>query len=251
MYDLIAALLDAKAAPLTADDRRPLGQRQAEAMAEVFGYVADHGDTDIAPSAGGRRPHINVLIRLEDLQNRARAACLDFAGIATPAALRMLCCDACIIPIVLDGTSQPLDVGRATRTIPDGLRRAVTARDRGCAHPGCDRLPSWCEIHHVTPWELGGETSLSNLVMLCAVHHREIHSSGWSARIAADGIPEFYPPTWIDPQQRPRRKPHPHPPGPGRQEAGAPPPPSRGRCIPTPLAKTRRITTPARPIPRT
>ncbi|HWM58117.1 MAG TPA: DUF222 domain-containing protein [Pseudonocardia sp.] len=207
LYDLVAAVIDAKATPLTGDDLRPLGQRQADAMAEVFGYVADHADTDLLPAAGGNRPHVNVHIRLEDLENRARAACLDFGGIATPAALRALCCDACVIPIVLDGSGQPLDVGRKTRTVPDGLRRAVAARDRGCAHPGCSRGPSWCQIHHIIPWERGGDTTLANLVMLCTVHHREIHSSGWAVHLDADGMPEFFPPAWIDPEQRPRRRP--------------------------------------------
>ena len=51
----------------------------------------------------------------------------------------MLACDAGVVPIVMNGAGQPLDVGRIKRTIPDGLRRAVTARDRGCAHPGCNR----------------------------------------------------------------------------------------------------------------
>ena len=47
----------------------------------------------------------------------------------------MLCCDAAVVPIVMNGAGQPLDVGRATRTIPDGLRRAVAARDRGAPIP--------------------------------------------------------------------------------------------------------------------
>jgi 5-methylcytosine-specific restriction protein A len=118
-----------------------------------------------------------------------------------------------VVPIVLDGAGQPLDVGRASRTVPDGLRRAVTARDRGCAHPGCTRPPSWCHIHHIHPWEHGGATALNNLVMLCTLHHREIHTSEWSVRIAPDGQPEFLPPPWIDPQQRPRRNPAAHPTG--------------------------------------
>jgi hypothetical protein len=207
MYDQIAALIDAKSAPLTADDQRPLEQRQAEAMAEVFGWVAAHGDTSVAPTTGGRRPQVNVLVRLEDLQNRAHAGCLDYGGTLHPTELRRLCCDAGVIPIVLDGVGQPLDVGRQARSVPDGMRRAVTARDRGCAHPGCTRPPSWCEIHHIHEWERGGDTALSNLVMLCSVHHREIHSSGWSVRIAADGLPEFIPPPWIDLEQKPRRNP--------------------------------------------
>ena len=117
-----------------------------------------------------------------------------------------------IVPIVMNGAGQPLDVGRATRTIPDGLRRAVAARDRGCAHPGCGRPPSWCEVHHLTPWELDGETKLSNLAMLCRAHHRQIHLTDWTVRIR-DGLPEFVPPKWIDVHQRPRRKALPHLPG--------------------------------------
>jgi len=82
----------------------------------------------------------------------------------------MLCCDAAVVPIVLDGKGQPLDVGRATRVIPDGLRRAVAARDGGCGR--CGRPSSWCEVHHVIPWEQGGQTSLANCVMVCRACHR-------------------------------------------------------------------------------
>ena len=209
MFDAIAAVIDAHATPLTAEDDRSAGERQAEALADVCGYVLDHAPSSVLPDAGGHRPHVNVLIRLEDLQNRARAGCLDFGGPVAPESLRMLCCDAAVVPIVLNGKGQPLDIGRATRTIPDGLRRAVAARDRGCSHPGCGRPASWCEIHHLIPWEHGGATKLSNLAMLCKVHHRQIHSTEWICRIR-DGLPEFIPPRWIDPDQRPRQRGLPH-----------------------------------------
>lgn len=210
LYDAIASLIDANAAPLTADDRRPTPQRNAEALADICGYVLDHGSREVTPERGGRRPRLNVLIRLEDLEARARAAMLDYGGGLTPESLRMLACDAAVVPIVMSGAGLPLDVGRSARSAPKGLRRAIIARDRGCAHPGCDRLPSWCEIHHLIPWELGGETTLSNTVMLCRVHHRLLHAeSGWIVRIT-DGLPEFVPPAWIDPTRRPRRRPLPH-----------------------------------------
>ena len=147
MFDAIAAVIDAHARPLTRDDDRSAGERQAEALADVCGYVLDHAPSSVLPDAGGHRPHVNVLIRLEDLETGgARAGCLDFGGPVAPESLRMLCCDAAVVPIVLNGKGQPLDVGRATRTIPDGLRRAVAARDRGCSHPGCGRPASWCEM---------------------------------------------------------------------------------------------------------
>jgi len=167
MFDAIAAVVDAQARPAHADDLRTHAQRQAEALADACGYVLDHADVR---SCGGRRPHLNVLVRLEDLENRARAACLDFGGTLSPESLRMLCCDAAVVPIVLDGKGQPLDVGRATRVIPDGLRRAVAARDGGCGR--CGRPSSWCEVHHVIPWEQGGQTSLANCVMVCRACHR-------------------------------------------------------------------------------
>ncbi|MGH3565706.1 MAG: DUF222 domain-containing protein [Pseudonocardia sp.] len=150
IFDAIATVIDARAKPLTADDDRSTPERQAQALAEVCGYVLDHGPSDMLPERGGRRPHLNVIIRLEDLETRARSAMLDFGGTLNPASLRMLACDACVIPIVMNGTGQPLDVGRITRTIPDGLRRDVAARDLGCAHPGCGRPPSWAGVSLVT-----------------------------------------------------------------------------------------------------
>ena len=72
LYDAIAAAIDAAASPRTADDQRPVPQRQAEALADLCGYVLDHGPASVAPERGGRRPHLNVLIGLEDLQARAR-----------------------------------------------------------------------------------------------------------------------------------------------------------------------------------
>jgi Domain of unknown function (DUF222) len=205
MFDTITTVLEAISAPRDGDDNRGLPERQAAALAEVCGYVLDHGQQ--IPQTGGHRPHLNVHIGLADLEHRCHSAVLDSGGTLTPQALRTLACDARVIPIVLNGAGQPLDVGRMTRTIPDGLRRAVTARDRGCAHPGCARPPGWCEVHHIRPWSNGGETALHNSVMVCRFHHWLLHhESGWTVHIVG-GVPEFIPPRWIDPHRRPRRKP--------------------------------------------
>ncbi|MCY4646109.1 MAG: HNH endonuclease signature motif containing protein [Gammaproteobacteria bacterium] len=53
------------------------------------------------------------------------------------------------------------------------MRRALEERDRGCRFPGC--ASRFTEAHHVRHWADGGETSLSNLLLLCRRHHRAVH----------------------------------------------------------------------------
>ena len=86
--------------------------------------------------------------------------------------------------------------------------KALIARDRGCAKPGRGRRPHHCQAHHIIHWAQGGATDISNMLLLCHTHHKEIHESGWIVRIT-DGYPEFIPPKWPDSTQRPRRKPPP------------------------------------------
>ena len=77
--------------------------------------------------------------------------------------------------VLTDGPSQPLDVGRRTRTIPPAIRRALVVRDGGCRAGGCDRPPAWTDAHHLRHWADGGPTTLDNLVLLCRRHHRLVH----------------------------------------------------------------------------
>jgi hypothetical protein len=80
----------------------------------------------------------------------------------------------------------------------------VKAENRAHGRPICDRPPGWTDAHHIHHWTNGGPTTLDNLVLLCRLHHGIIHHSQWHIR-TRDGLPEFIPPTYIDPDQTPRR----------------------------------------------
>jgi hypothetical protein len=56
MFDAIATVVDAKARPVTGDDDRRTGQRQAEALADACGYVLDHAGRAVVPDCGGAPP---------------------------------------------------------------------------------------------------------------------------------------------------------------------------------------------------
>jgi hypothetical protein len=84
--------------------------------------------------------------------------------------------------------SLPLDAGTATDQIPAHLRRAVIARDRHCAFPGCHQPPAACHVHHLRPRAAGGSTILANCLLLCSFHHLiAVHRWGWNLALGADG----------------------------------------------------------------
>ncbi|NUS00135.1 MAG: DUF222 domain-containing protein [Kribbellaceae bacterium] len=181
-------------------DLRSAGARRADALIELCERILHAGEL---PDNGGQKPHLTVTLPWEQLKAKVGAGLLDTGDLLTPETVRRLACDAIIIPAVLGGDGQVLDVGRARRLIDGPLRRALVLRDNGCAFPGCDRPPQWCDGHHVQAWADGGTTCLANSVLLCGFHHREIHHGHWQVRIRTDGFPEFLPPTFVDPQQRP------------------------------------------------
>jgi len=189
--------------PLPEDDRSAV-QRRADALVEVCRLALR---TEQLPDDGGEPPQLAVTVAYQPLTHALGTASTDTGQRLSATSVRQLACDARILPVVLGGAGQILDTGRARRLATGPLRRALHIRDRGCAFPDCDRPPRWCDAHHLVPWSDGGATDLDNLVLLCRHHHRTIHDprSGWIVRLGSGRLPEFLPPPWSVPSQRPRR----------------------------------------------
>ncbi|MGC4877508.1 DUF222 domain-containing protein [Micromonospora sp. DT43] len=199
---LLREAIDPLCAPAGEHDDRSPGQRRVDALGEVCRLALRTGHL---PDNGGDRPQLVVTMSLDALVNGLGIGTLETGAPLTPGAVRRLACDSAVLPAVLGGNSQILDVGRQRRLFTGPLRRALVLRDGGCAFPGCDRPSRWCDGHHVHHWADGGATTLGNAVLLCGHHHRLLHRGDWTVRIAPDGQPEFLPPDWIDPLRAPRR----------------------------------------------
>jgi len=201
------AVVDAALSPLSAPrpetaegkDRRSATQRRGDALVDLAQLALTAGT--LGSEAGGTGATVFVGCDHETLERKLTEdrPTLDTGTPITPETLRRLACDAMIIAAVLGSSSQPLDIGRATRTVPAGMRRALLARDKHCAFPGCSVAPAWCHAHHCSFWADGGPTALWNLVLLCPHHHRLIHHSDWDVEIGPDGLPTFTPPAWLSP----------------------------------------------------
>ncbi|MGB8996456.1 MAG: DUF222 domain-containing protein, partial [Pseudonocardiaceae bacterium] len=200
---LIDQLAGPHAATAGTPDPRTTPQRTADALLEICGLARAAQD---CPTTAGEPAHLTVTIDWEALRTGLGVAILDYGTHLSAAEARRWACDAKIIPVVLGGKSEPLDVGRAMRTVSLAIRRALVARDRGCAFPACDRPPGMCQAHHARHWLDDGESSVENCVLLCEAHHRHVHRTGWEALIHPRYV-EFIPPAIIDPTRTPLRNP--------------------------------------------
>jgi hypothetical protein len=150
---------------------------------------------------------------------------------------RRLAADAHIIPMVLGGKSEVLDLGASRRLFTRAQRLALAERDDGCAVRGCHRPPSYTEAHHIEWWSTIERTDLANGILLCSKHHHGVHRDGWGIEVI-DNVPWFIPPSSVDVQRIPRRG--------GR----LPEPAVRGRTLPEPILPGETLpsgTLPARP----
>ena len=209
--EILRAALSPLAAPRpgtdTDIDLRTAAQRDADALVDLAHRALSTGDL---PTEGGERPQVVVTISLAVLQDRIGAASLTFGGPINADLARRIACDAQVIPVVLGSRGQPLDVGRASYTVPTAIRRAVSVRDGGRAFPGCSVPARWCETHHIVHWPTtappASETASHSAVGITnspttptgesrwpTVSRNSSHHPGWAGHHAA--TPSTTPPT--------------------------------------------------------
>jgi hypothetical protein len=205
------AMIDplAKPRPTTPEegpDPRTRAERDGDAFADLIDLMLR---ADRLPEHGGEPVALTLTMPYADLASATGVATLDTHESVPAKLVRRLACNAGVIPVVLGGRSEQMDIGRKTRTFPTAIRRLLVARDGGCTFPGCDRPPKHCDAHHIRHWANGGPTSIDNATLLCRHHHTLIHQSEWEVKLH-NGTPTFTPPTWLDPTRTPRTNPTRH-----------------------------------------
>ena len=169
--------LFALAAPKHRASKGPLGERRPtpERLGQAFAELIQRYPAKALPKAGGLNATVVVLMSYETLMGGLKAAKLDTGETISPALARRLACEAGIIPAVLGGRSEVLDLGRSKRFHSRAQRIVATIEHGGCDAEGCDAPPGMTQLHHATEWSKGGETNTRDLLMLCPPDHRRIH----------------------------------------------------------------------------
>ncbi|MEU0312173.1 HNH endonuclease [Nocardioides sp. NPDC006273] len=164
-------------------------------MGQGFARLIETIDPAALPRHGGDATVVNVVIGLEELRKELGTAILGFdetnGTTITAAEARRMACNATIIPWVLGGDSEVLDMGRASRVFVPIQRKALRLQQKCCQAEGCDMPPEWCDAHHLDPWAAGGRTDLKDGVLLCPHHHRLAHNPAYVHERLPDGTVRF------------------------------------------------------------
>ncbi|MGI8645831.1 MAG: DUF222 domain-containing protein, partial [Nocardioides sp.] len=160
-------------------------------MGQAFCDYIESRRPDTVTDAGGVAATVVVTMNLDALLGGLEAAALDTGGRISAGEARRLACRAGIIPAVLGGPSQVLDLGRKTRFHTRPQRIALALRDGGCTAKGCDAPPGMCHAHHDKPWHRGGPTDLNTGRLLCPRHHTLAHDQRYTTTPTAHGKLRF------------------------------------------------------------
>nr|WP_255479317.1 HNH endonuclease signature motif containing protein [Quadrisphaera sp. RL12-1S] len=183
-------------------DVRTTTQRNADAFAELV-RRGESAPGDLEAEVG-RLVVVATEAQLAEDPGAGGAVCTHDPDPLSTTALRRHACDAVVDKVVLDRHGAVVRMESLGRLATRAQRRALAARDGGCAFPQCSAPATWCEAHHIVFWSQGGATDVANLVLLCSRHHTEIHLGHWTITVRA-AVPWFVPPPWVDAAQRPLR----------------------------------------------
>ncbi|HET7355600.1 MAG TPA: DUF222 domain-containing protein [Nocardioidaceae bacterium] len=155
--------------------------------------LENHLNLDTLPSRNGSPFRLVVTIPLEYLCSGLGIATTDVGVRISAGEVRRLTCKAGILPLVLDGESVPLDLGREKRLFDKNQTIAMDHLFGGCAATNCDRPPAWVEYHHKKPWAKGGDTDVGNGIPLCPPHHHMAdRPERWDMHTLPDGRVRFH-----------------------------------------------------------
>jgi len=179
------------AGELVHDDSIPVpgpGLNWSETLGGGFLELLEHLPTD---GFGGVGVTLLVKLDFEHLLNGLGSARVDSGANISAGEARRLACGAGIVPAVLGGRSEVLDLGRLARVFNEPIKRALSLHQDTCAAEGCERPFAWCELHHPHAWSKGGVTSLDNALPLCGHHHRRAHDRAYDLSVLASGEVRF------------------------------------------------------------
>ncbi len=175
-------------AVLGEEDRIPYPRR----LGQAFDALLEHLDPAKLPHHGGDATTLLVTIGLGSLRAELGTGTIIGGEALSATAVRRLACQADIIPVVLGGKGEILDLGRSRRLFSPAQRKAMALRDQHCRGEGCTVPARWGEAHHLKPWASGGKTDIDDGVLFCTFDHHRAHDPRFTHEKLPNGDIRFH-----------------------------------------------------------
>jgi hypothetical protein len=176
--------------PTTRNHHQDWTQDWAHRRGLAFVDLLEHLPTDHLH--GKTAATVVVTINHDHLTNALGAAHLDTGDHLSAGETRRIACQAGILPAILGGADQPLNLGRTQRFHNQAQRVALATKHTTCIAEDCDVPYAWTHLHHQTPWAHGGHTNLDETDPLCQHHHHLIHNPTYTHRRKPNGTITFH-----------------------------------------------------------
>jgi hypothetical protein len=175
------------AAPKHRASKGPLGERKPtpERLGQAFMDYVQRYPAHKLPHPGGLNATVVVLLPYDSLVGGLKTARLDTGETISAALARKLACEAGIIPAVLGGQSEVLDLGRRRRFHSRAQRIVATIEQGGCLEEGCDAPPAMTQMHHPKPGHRAPAPTAT--WMLCPAAHRRAHDPTYTHETLPNG----------------------------------------------------------------
>ena len=160
-------------------------------LGEAFCAMLERLPAKLLPQHGGTATSVMVTIPFEQLKAGLGAAELGTGDRITATEARRLACTADILPVVLGGKGEVLDLGRARRLFSPRPAQGHGDPRQDMSRRGLLDPAAWCEAHHLRPWSQGGRTDLADGVLLCPWHHHRAHDPRYAASRLPNGDLRF------------------------------------------------------------
>ena len=182
-------------------DLRTPGQRRHDALLEAMKLLFA---SDRLPSVNGCATTLVLRAEVDDFATNQGLAWTAH-GVAVPidVAKQWLDPEARALLVLLSKTKGIVAYSDKHRLFTEQQRLAMFARDKGCSYWGCDAPIAWTQAHHMTDYKITRRTSVDDGALACTANHATFERMGWKS-IMHNGKPHWVPPSWVDPEQRPR-----------------------------------------------
>jgi hypothetical protein len=177
-----------------------LKTRMADALIEAVLHkpAPDYAQVGAGLAAAARQVEVVIDVSYDDLVSEQGGCEADGIGAFSAELARRFLCEGPFRVAFKGQKGELVALSTRARLASAAIKKALRRRHKTCCFPGCPARRNLIAHHILFAGAhyagIKGQTELSNLVLVCAYHHRLIHHDDWGVELDELGNARWYTP---------------------------------------------------------